>query len=233
MVKTPSPTNCYLLRPASTLVAFFILPLVLLTSRGLCQAPSDEQFKIDAYQDALDHFASDLALTLDGSTYTLYKGFTADLDGDGVLEWIVSGSLNEQMVSVIVYYRSMDGWQHRVMNRCLGGSVVDIRIVDVDNDGRPDVYSVLQDADLKRYCRIASMSRGGECTEIFRLDTPGGLYCSSNISLTRASENESYRVRVDEIDYPTTDDGDVHQKIYFYKIVNRVFVLDHMIGGRQ
>jgi hypothetical protein len=65
------------------------------------------------------------------------------------------------------------------------------------------------------------------------LDTKGGLSFSCNISLSRADVKEKYRIRIDEVEYPESDEDDVRQRTYFYKLDREVFVLENIYSGRQ
>lgn len=186
----------------------------------------------DAYKDASVNYPGVIDKPVSQCDFSVYKGFSSDLDGDGNNELIVSGSLNEKITYVMVYYLEDGRWTCNIVNSCEGGSVFDIKVIDVDKDDRPDIYSVLLDKDLRRYCRIERMINGA-FTSLFSLDTKGGLSFSCNISLMRASEKEKYRVRIDEVEYPDSDEGDVRQRTYFYRLDKDVFVLENIYSGRQ
>jgi hypothetical protein len=186
----------------------------------------------DTYKDASVNYPGVIEKPVSQCDFSVYKGFSSDLDGDGNNELIVSGSLNEKITYVLVYYLEEGKWTCNIVNSCEGGSVFDIKVIDVDNDEKPDIYSVLLDKNLRRYCRIERMINGA-FTSLFSLDTKGGLSFSCNISLMRASEKEKYRVRIDEVEYPETDEGDVKQRTYFYRLDKDVFVLENIYSGRQ
>lgn len=186
----------------------------------------------DTYRDASVNYPGVIEKPVSQCDFSVYKGFSSDLDGDGNNELIVSGSLNEKITYVMAYYLEEGKWTCNIVNSCEGGSVFDVKVIDVDNDERPDIYSVLLDKNLRRYCRIERMINGA-FTSLFSLDTKGGLSFSCNISLTRANEKEKFRVRIDEVEYPDTDEGDVRQRTYFYRLDKDVFVLENIYSGRQ
>ena len=186
----------------------------------------------DAFRDASVNYPGVIDKTPSQCEFIIYKGFTTDMDGDGNNELIVSGSLNEKLTYVMVYYLDDGKWNCNIVNSCAGGSIFDIKVLDIDNDGYSEIYSVLLDKDLRRYCRIEKLV-DHKFTSLFSLDTKGGLSFSCNISLTRADEKEKYRVRIDEVEYPESDEGDVRQRTYFYKLDKNMFVLENVYSGRQ
>ncbi len=216
----------------------FCLALFLSTGFGFAgvlgnwTSLNERNYIEDTYRDASVNYPGVIEKPVSQCDFSVYKGFSSDLDGDGNNELIVSGSLNEKITYVMVYYLEEGKWTCNIVNSCEGGSVFDIKVIDVDNDERPDIYSVLLDKNLRRYCRIERMINGA-FTSLFSLDTKGGLSFSCNISLTRAHEKEKFRVRIDEVEYPDTDEGDVRQRTYFYRLDKDVFVLENIYSGRQ
>lgn len=216
----------------------FCLTLLFTTGCGFAgifnnwSSLNERNYIEDTYKDASVNYPGVIEKPVSQCDFSVYKGFSSDLDGDGNNELIVSGSLNEKITYVMVYYLEEGKWTCNIVNSCEGGSVFDIKVIDVDNDEKPDIYSVLLDKNLRRYCRIERMINGA-FTSLFSLDTKGGLSFSCNISLMRASENEKYRVRIDEVEYPETDEGDVKQRTYFYRLDKDVFVLENIYSGRQ
>lgn len=216
----------------------FCLALFLSTGFGFAgvlgnwTSLNERNYIEDTYRDASVNYPGVIEKPVSQCDFSVYKGFSSDLDGDGNNELIVSGSLNEKITYVMVYYLEEGKWTCNIVNSCEGGSVFDIKVIDVDNDERPDIYSVLLDKNLRRYCRIERMINGA-FTSLFSLDTKGGLSFSCNISLTRAHEKEKFRVRIDEVEYPDTDEGDVRQRTYFYRLEKDVFVLENIYSGRQ
>lgn len=216
----------------------FCLALFLSTGFGFAgvlgnwTSVNERNYIEDTYRDASVNYPGVIEKPVSQCDFSVYKGFSSDLDGDGNNELIVSGSLNEKITYVMVYYLEDGKWTCNIVNSCEGGSVFDVKVIDVDNDERPDIYSVLLDKNLRRYCRIERMINGA-FTSLFSLDTKGGLSFSCNISLTRANEKEKFRVRIDEVEYPDTDEGDVRQRTYFYRLDKDVFVLENIYSGRQ
>lgn len=222
---------------------FGLLGLILYVGHGTAFADTghsidfvlginERNFVEDTHRDASVNYPGVIDKAPSQCEFIMYKGFSTDLDCDGNDELIVSGSLNEKLTYVMVYYLEDGKWSCNIVNSCEGGSIFDIKIIDVDNDGNSEIYSVLLDKDLRRYCRIEKLV-DHRFTSLFSLDTKGGLSFSCNISLMRADEKQKYRVRVDEVEYPENDEGDVRQRTYFYKFDKDVFVLENIYSGRQ
>ncbi|MBL7995363.1 VCBS repeat-containing protein [bacterium] len=210
-----------------TVVASNELPIEIISS-----GVNERNYVADAHMDASINYPGIIDKTPAQCEFILYKGFSSDLDRDGNEEIIVSGSLNEKLTYVMVYYMDEGKWTCNIVNSCNGGSVFDIKIIDVDNDGFAEIYSVLLDENLRRFCRIEKLV-DHKFTSLFSLDTRGGLLFSCNISLMRADEKQKYRVRIDEVEYPEKEDGDVRQRTYFYKLEKNIFVLENVYSGRQ
>lgn len=193
---------------------------------------NERNYIADTYRDASINYPGVIDKSPAQCEFIMYKGFSADMDGDGNNELIVSGSLNEKLTYVMVYYLEDGKWSCNIVNSCVGGSIFDIKIIDLDNDGKSEIYSVLLDEGLRRYCRIEKLLNN-KFTSIFSLDTKGGLSFSCNISLVRADEKQKYRIRIDEVEYPENDEGDVRQRTYFYRLDKEAFVLENIYSGRQ
>jgi hypothetical protein len=198
-------------------------------------ALNERRYLEDAFRDAKDYFPGVIDKPVLQCQFTIDRGFTSDLIHNGHTEFIVSGNIDSRINYVLLYYLENEQWHCSVLNRCLGGSVFDVKIIDVDNDGSSEIYSVLMDQDLRKYCRINKYFRdeSDHVSTLFSLDTKGGLQSSYIISLMRSSDKECYKVRVDEMEYPADDGGDVHQRTYFYALVQHMFVLEHSWSGKQ
>lgn len=207
-------------------------PRLIVADTGILSSINERNYIEDAYRDAEVNYPGVIEKPISQCDFSVYKGFSSDLDGDGNTELVVSGSLNEKLTYVMVYYIENGKWTCNIVNSCEGGSVFDIKVIDLDNNGKPEIYSVLLDKDLRRYCRIEKMSEG-RFSSLFSLDTKGGLSFSCNISLSRADVKEKYRIRIDEVEYPESDEDDVRQRTYFYKLDREVFVLENIYSGRQ
>jgi hypothetical protein len=196
---------------------------------------SEHKYLEDAYRDAQTSFPGVIEKLIPQCQFNLDRGFSSDLNHSGQAQYIISGNIDSRIYYVMLYYLENNQWHCRVLNHCVGGSIFDVKIIDVDHDGDSEIYSVLQDQDLKKYCRINKFERGesNPVSTLFSLDTKGGLQSSYIISLMRSSDKECYKVRVDEMEYPTDEGGEVHQRSYFYALVQNMFVLDHSWTGKQ
>lgn len=196
--------------------------------------PTEETFIKDALNDALHHYS--LLLNQDYHVYkfSMYEAFFTDLNQDGENEYIVSGSLTGQSYYVVMaYFFESGAWTCVVLNRCVGGGINDVKVIDLDNDGFFEIFSVLQDRDYKRTCKIyrPSVDRAPGLIEMFSYNSSGGLLSSHNFSIFRSKNSDNYNLRIDEVLYPDTEDGDVQQTTYIYKIIKKEFVLDKAIKG--
>ncbi len=195
---------------------------------------TEETFIRDALKDALEHYSVMLNPDYHAYRFSMYEAFYTDLNQDGENEYIVSGSLSGQSYYVVMaYLLSSDEWNCQVLNRCMGGGINDVKVIDMNNDGFSEIYSVVQDRDYKRVCKIFSfsLSEKGKLSEWFCYHSGGGLLSSHNFSIFRSKNSDNYSLRIDEVIYPETEDGDVQQTTYIYKIVKREFVLDKTIKG--
>lgn len=221
------------------------LPFVLFIGRcvfgasgdGLAERPvlDENHFLHDAYADAVLNYPESLNKPMTECRFLIYQAFSVDLDSDGEGEYVVGGEIGGQRIQVVMAY-TWNGteWEAKILNRARGGGIDDLQVVDIDNNGETDVFSVVRDDALRRYCRIYSVERGRHWREMFAFDSKGGFTNSCNISLTRAGGRDTYRVRVDEVTYPDSDEGEVEQRTYFFCIDNGQFVLEkHSKNGSK
>jgi hypothetical protein len=223
-------------------VIFFAFILVWVTGADIpkCSAHpahyelNEEAFIRDALNDAIQHYSLLLNPDYQAYRFSMYEAFYTDLNQDGENEYIVSGSIVGQSYYVIMaYYLESDVWKCQVLNRAVGGGITDIKVFDLDNDGFMEIYSVVQDRECRRSCKIFrySMDYSTRLIEMFNYQSNGGLLSSHNFSIFRSKNSDKYSLRIDEVIYPETEDGDVQQTTYIYKIVKREFVLDKSIKG--
>lgn len=208
---------------------------VLAIAKDFFTDPPDEQaFIRDALNDASTHYS--LLINSDPRAYrfSIYEAYQVDFNQDDEPELVVAGSLSGQIYHVVMaYYKVADEWKCQVLNRSVGGGISDLKILDLDNDGLLEVFSVLQDRDLKRSCTIfhTSSYSGLPLSEMFCYRSKGGLTSSHNFSVFRPKNSGEYSLRIDEMIYPENEDGDVQQTTYIYKIVKNQWVLDKTIKG--
>ncbi len=197
---------------------------------------NDKIFLRDALRDAEKNFTNITPRFGVSESFDVYRTLDMDLNGDGTMELVVAGTITDKDLNyVMAYYEDRGVWKHEVLNRGSGGGIVDFKAVDIDYDGKFEVYSILQDRDLKQSCRVFEFWAESEThfLELFRFDSKGGMSNSCNILLTQSGENSTYRIRIDEVEYPEDDLGDVKQKTYFYKLELQNFVLERFVSGRN
>lgn len=190
----------------------------------------EKDFLKDAYRDAIEHFPDHITTAIEELHFSVYQGFSVDLDKDGVDEMIVAGDISGESIYVVMgYYWENNNWHCRVLNRSLGGGIHDFRVVDVDNDGRSEIFSVLQDSQYKQYCKIYRFvpQNADKFENLFAYQTEGGFVSSCNFLLLKAKNNDVYKLRVDEVIYAADEEGgDIIQRTYVYALSNNTFVLE-------
>ncbi|MBX7153070.1 hypothetical protein K1X84_15695 [bacterium] len=192
--------------------------------------PEEKDFLKDAYLDAVEHFPEHITTPIDELHFSVYQGFSVDLDKDGVDEMIVAGDISGESIYVVMgYYWENNRWHCRILNRSLGGGIHDFRIIDVNNDGRSEIFSVLQDSQYKQYCKIYRFvpQNSDKFESLFVYQTEGGFVSSCNFLLLKAKNNDIYKLRVDEVIYAADEEGgDIIQRTYVYTLNNNTFVLE-------
>ncbi len=188
---------------------------------------NEERFLADAFADAIIHFPASMTKSMLECRFSVFQGYSVDLDRDGENEVVVAGGIVGERVDVVMVYQ-WDGkdWLVRVLNRARGGGIDDVQIIDINKDGCSEVFSVLRDDGLRRYCRIFSVTEDRQWCELFRFDSKGGFTNSCNISLVPPFGAFAYRVRVDEVTYPDSDEGDIKQQTYFFAYHEGEFVME-------
>lgn len=195
---------------------------------------TEELFIRDALKDAIEYGNLNLRPDSIGYNFNVYQGFYVDLDLDGEQEYVVSGEIAGQSYNlVMVYWWHTDHWNCRVLNRSVGGGINAIQVIDVDNDGRSEIFSVLQDHAMRRICKVHRCDKADTLSfhEVFNYVSEGGWTNSQNFSLYRPQTKDSYTLRVDEIIYQDEEEGDVRQNIYLYRFKDGIYVLDKKIEG--
>lgn len=188
---------------------------------------NEERFLADAFADAVIHFQGSLTKSILECRFSVFQGYSVDMDRDGEDELVVAGDIVGERVDVVmVYHWDGKAWQVRVLNRARGGGIDDVQIIDINQDGISEVFSVLRDDGLRRYCRIFSVTGDRQWCELFRFDSKGGFTNSCNISLVPPSGKFAYRVRVDEVTYPDSDEGEITQQTYFFTYHKGQFVME-------
>jgi hypothetical protein len=211
--------------------------LIVVTSKAAVAHPLDDdqplltekRFFEDALTDARKHYPQVQHVPIADSQFAVYQAYAVDLDREGEDEYVVSGEITACGVNVVLAYcLGEDGWSCTALNRSLGGAIESVQLLDINNDNRTEVFTLLHDEDMSRRCLIYGFSRtdSARFEELFRYETGGGWSSSHNIMLTQASSREYYRLRIDEILYPDSDEGSVTQNTYFYRLDNGKFVLD-------
>jgi len=180
-----------------------------------------KEFLNDAYRDAQLNFADQLMKPIDESEFSVYQGFYADLDGDGQNEMVVSGEiLGQELYYVMAYALKGDQWVCQILNRSYGGGINGFQIIDMNNDGHAEVFSVLQNKEHQQFCKIYQTDSRNDTvfSQLFSYETPGGFEKSCNFMMVKADECKNYRLRVDEVVYGTGEEGDIQQHTYFYSL---------------
>lgn len=201
---------------------------------GRYDAPTEETFIRDALQDAMEHFSVLLNPDYHAYRFSVYEAIFADLNMNSENEYIIAGSLAGQSYYIVMaYYLEEDEWKCQVLNRSVGGGIHDVKVIDLDNDGLMEIYTVVQDREYRRTCKIyrCAVLPEVKLVEMFSFKSGGGFSSSHNFSIFRPRNMDNYSLRIDEVLYPETEDGDVQQTTYIYKIVKREFVLDKVIKG--
>lgn len=217
----------------SELLLVWLLTAALVSqshSENLPGILDEKDFLKDAYRDAIEHFPDRITRSVEDLQFSVYQGFSVDLDKDGQDEMVVSGDISGESVYIVMgYYWENNAWHCRVLNRSLGGSIHDLRVVDVNNDGRSEIFSVLQDSQYKQYCKIYRFNplNPDKFENLFTYQTEGGFVSSCNFLLLKAKTNDAYKLRVDEVIYAADEDGgDIIQRTYVYTLNNDAFVLE-------
>lgn len=180
-----------------------------LTSRDYLQS---------AVQDADRQFGLSLATELDQLEFSVFHGFFEDLDDDGQSELIVAGDIVGKNIYYVLAYRwDEDRWRCEVLNRARGGGIHIVQLIDCDNDGRSEIFSVLNDEDGRKFCSVYSFStQSRSFVPVFEMETESGFQCSYNFMLFHPEGSRQYRLRIDKAVYPEDEGGQVKTKTEVY-----------------
>ncbi|HMW33878.1 MAG TPA: hypothetical protein PLH27_04375 [bacterium] len=213
---------------------FSIISLVLFGAGDFILKASDKgegqelhanRFLADALEDARHNYAGRTIPASAVVKFEVYRGFLADINKDGESEYIVAGTITGLDINyVMVYLWKNEKWLCTVLNSGLGGGIADLQLLDVNQDGTEEIYSVIKDEKQKQHCRIDGFCKdlSSELSPMFCWNAEDGMSISQNILLIEKSGMRC--VRVDEIRYPESEDGDIKQQTYYYVYENGKFV---------
>jgi len=188
----------------------------------------------NAAVDAEKHFGLPLTKELDNLEFSVFHGFFEDLDDDGQSELIVAGDIiGKNVYYVLAYHWDRQQWRCKVLNRSFGGGIQNVQLIDCDNDGRSEVFSVLADDDGRRFCSVYRFSpETDQFVSVFEKETEPGFQCSYNFMLFHPEGSREYRLRIDKAEYPEEEGGAVQTKTVFYQMEHGQFVVVENGEGR-
>lgn len=218
-----------------------------LTLTCLCLAPSlaasddadippltSRDYLRSAVHDADRQFGTSLAAEMDQLEFSVFHGFFEDLDEDGQSELIVAGDIVGKNVYYVLAYRwEREAWHCEVLNRARGGGIHMVQLVDCDNDGRSEIFSVLNDEEGRKFCSVYSFSKKtSKFCSVFEMVTEPGFQSSYNFMLFHPEGSREYRLRIDKAEYPEDDGGQVKTRTDVYCMLDGRFQVLETSEGR-